>query len=107
MLIDSFSESSAWASRISFCIRSARSVMTLENACGSDEYCSAMVVDRRVVMSWLDRRRRYRTCAGTFERTERKKTSQRCQAKHQSRLPSREIGGAFGQLCDRLILQAI
>ena len=66
-----------------------------------------MVVARRMVMRWLDRRRRYRTRAGTSERTERKKPSQRCQAKHQRRLPSREIGGAFGQLFDRLILQPI
>src|SRR4029079_4256607 len=107
MLIESFSESSARASRTSFCIRSARSVMTLENAFGSDEDCSAMVLARRVVMRRLDRRGRYGTCAGTFERTEHEKPSQRTQSKHQSRLSPREVGGAFGQLLDRLILQTM
>jgi hypothetical protein len=56
MLINSFSESSARGSCISFCIRSARSVTTLENAFGSDENCSPMVVARRVGVRWLNRR---------------------------------------------------
>src|SRR5215510_7511044 len=103
MVIESFSDSSARASRISFCIRSARSVMTLENAVGSDEYASAMAVARVVVLRRLDRRGGYR--ASVFKRSESEKSGGCGQAEHQSWLTSREVGGALGQLLDGLTLQ--
>ena len=49
MLAESFSASSARARRISFCMRSARSVTTFENAFGSVD-CSVIDVTRRMVV---------------------------------------------------------
>ena len=82
---------SAFASRISFCIRSPRSDTTLDSASGKDWFIgSAMVLieagGMRIRLNW-----RRRNQLGILEGPERKEAGQGCQAKNKRWLTPRII----------------
>src|SRR5262245_60005163 len=87
-------------------MRSAKSVMTLEKASGSDVYfsCSSMAFPCRVVIR-LDRRRW--DGLSVLDCSKCEKSRDRGQPEDQRGLAAGEVGRCFAQLFDGLILKAV